>query len=143
MIRSSVTKEDFQTYWKKVKESTSSSLSGLHFGHWKVVTQNDFLSELYALFADIIIIMGYSPIRFRKGLSVMLKRILSCRDIKKLQAILLMEANFNFTNTLFYGKCMMEWTEEHGEVPRECFGGCNNHQAINVTLCRCLTLDIA
>jgi hypothetical protein len=30
-----ITQEDYQYYWRKVKESTSSSLSGLHFGHYK------------------------------------------------------------------------------------------------------------
>ena len=33
-IRTTVSKEDFQDYWKKVNESTSSAFSGIHFSHW-------------------------------------------------------------------------------------------------------------
>ena len=29
-----VTKEDFQYYWKKVREKTASTYLGLHFGHY-------------------------------------------------------------------------------------------------------------
>jgi hypothetical protein len=41
-IRTSITKTDFQGYWKKAKERTSSSWSRLHFGHYKAAATNDF-----------------------------------------------------------------------------------------------------
>ena len=71
----------------------------------------------------------------------MLEKIPGCRDVRKICAILLMDANFNFTNKLFYGNHMMEWAEAHGEAPQECFGGQTNHQAINNALCRCPSLN--
>ena len=44
-----VTREDYQKYWKPSKEKTSSSYSGLHFGHWKAASESDYLLEVHAL----------------------------------------------------------------------------------------------
>ena len=61
---------------------------------------------------------------------------------EKLRAILLMEADFNFPNKLFLGKWMVDWAEEHNEVPDKCYGSCKGHHMIDVAVNRCLTLDI-
>ena len=36
----------------------------------------------------------------------------------------------------------MDWAEEHGEIPNECYGSHKGHQAIDVAVNRCLTLDL-
>ena len=41
--------------------NTSSSVLGLHFGHYKAVARNDLLSEMHAVFADIAVTTGFSP----------------------------------------------------------------------------------
>ena len=43
-----VTVEDYQYYWKKVKERTSSSYSRLNFGHYIAAADSDSLSRLHA-----------------------------------------------------------------------------------------------
>ena len=43
-----VSRDDFQYYWKRVKEKISSSFSGLHFGHYKSIAHDDYLSDLMA-----------------------------------------------------------------------------------------------
>jgi hypothetical protein len=63
-IHTSITKTDFQSYWKKAKEWTSSSWSGLRFGQYKVVAKNDLLSEMHAVFTDIAVNTGFSPNRW-------------------------------------------------------------------------------
>ena len=60
-ICTSITKDDFQQYWHKVRECTSSLVSGLHFGHYKLVAHNDVLSEMHAIFMDIAVTTGFSP----------------------------------------------------------------------------------
>jgi hypothetical protein len=104
MIPVTVSIEDFQAYWKAVKERTSSSMSGLHFGHWKAAALDDELSEIHAVFTEIAVSAGYSPSRWQQGLSVMLEKTKACRVPEKLRAILLMEADLNFANKLFFGK---------------------------------------
>ena len=43
-----VTAEDYQYYWKRVKERTSSSYSRLHFGHYIAAVDSGVLSKLHA-----------------------------------------------------------------------------------------------
>jgi hypothetical protein len=53
----------------------SSSLSSLHFGHYKAVIDNEKLSEMHYVFIDIAMNLGYSPTkRWQKGLTVMLEK---------------------------------------------------------------------
>ena len=48
-INITVSAEDFQHYWRQMKERTALSVSGAHFGHYKAVGHSDFLSEVHAL----------------------------------------------------------------------------------------------
>jgi len=41
-----ITQDDFQHYWKRANERTSSSYSGLHFGHYKAAAFSDKLSHI-------------------------------------------------------------------------------------------------
>ena len=102
-IPNTVSLQDYQAHWKRSKECTSSSISGLHFGHWKAAAESDFLSKLHALFTDIIISTSYSPVWWQQGLSVMLEKKKGVCIPSKLCAILLMEADFNLPNKLFFG----------------------------------------
>ena len=44
-----VTADNFQHYWKRVKERTALSYSKLHFGYYKLAAHSDLLSEVHAL----------------------------------------------------------------------------------------------
>ena len=59
-ISCEITKADFQGYWRKIKERTSSSISGLHYGHYKAAATDDPLSEIHALFTELAV-TGASP----------------------------------------------------------------------------------
>jgi len=52
-------KEDFIGFWKKAKEQTSSSFSGLHFGHYKTATQSPLLAEIHALMTQLAFSQGH------------------------------------------------------------------------------------
>ena len=60
-ILMTVSKEDFQAHWKCSREWTSSSMSGLHYGHYKVAAENDLLLEIHAISTEISITSGFSP----------------------------------------------------------------------------------
>jgi hypothetical protein len=142
-IDTSFTREDFQAYWKKSNERTSSSISTLHFVHYKTAIKNDKLSELHTVSINIALNSSYSLKRWQKGLTVMLEKKKGVIKVNKLQAILLMEGDLNCANKTIFGKCMMEFAEEQNEIPEECVGSRRNHQASDVSLNRRLFCDIA
>jgi len=47
-VKIKMTKENFILHWKKAKEETSSSYSGLHFGHYKAGTPSAYISHFHA-----------------------------------------------------------------------------------------------
>jgi hypothetical protein len=49
-----ITPEDFKSFWKKVNKFTSLSMSGVHYGHYKVAIQDETSSEVLALQLTII-----------------------------------------------------------------------------------------
>ena len=58
-----ITKEDFQHYWKRVKERTTSSYSGRHFGYYKSAAHSDYLLEVHARHLALITKTGATPSR--------------------------------------------------------------------------------
>jgi hypothetical protein len=141
-ISCEITKQDFQQYWRKAKERTSSSLSGLHFGHYKAAAHSDYLSELQAVKTQLAV-TGYSPLtRWRTSLVCMLEKVEGVIVVDKLRAILLLEADFNFSNGLIFSKRMMHQAETQQWIPDECYGSRKNCEAIEVALNRGFVWDI-
>jgi hypothetical protein len=129
-----ITKEDFQRYWKKTKERTSSSISGLHYGHYKAASSHVTLSKIHALMTKLAV-KGASPLAcWEMGLSCMLEKAVGVIKVEKLQAILLMEADFNFCNGLMFAGRMMHQAEANDRIPLECYGSQKNHEAVDVAV---------
>ena len=121
LVKIKMTKENFITHWKKAKEETSSSYSGLHFGHYKAGTASKYISHFHALKATLIMHHGLVLERWSQGLSVMLQKLYGCSLITKLRSILLMEADFNGANKLVFGIWMLQKARENGLMPEEIF----------------------
>lgn len=140
IIDISITVNDFQSYWKKAKEKTSSSLSGLHFGHYKSAASSDFLSECHAFFTEISFRTGYPLQRWQQGLQVILEKKPGVLLVSKLRAILLMEADFNFGNKLYIGARMIR--NASSDIPRDLYGGVKGRRPEFMALSRRLLTDI-
>ena len=95
-VSTKVSRLDFQQYWSKAKERTASSISGLHFGHYKAAATSDFLSSVHAMAIESAFNRGYPLHRWTRGLSCMLEKEEGVVRVDKLRAILLLEADFNF-----------------------------------------------
>ena len=137
----SVSKEDFQDYWTKAKEDTSSSFSGLHFGHWKAAAKDDYLSEVHALFCEMTYGSGFALPRWKTRLTVMIEKKPGVIKVDKLRAILLMEADFNFMNKLIFGRQMIHSALESNSIPAESFGGIPGKSAIDLSFTRKQIMD--
>jgi len=138
---SKITPEQHKQGWMKAKESTSSSLSGAHFGHYKASATHKLINKLHTLLADIPLQMSFSYRRWKKGINVMLKKIAGNCEASKLCIILLFEADFNQLNKLV-GKEMMYQAEENGLVAGEQYGSQHGKSTITQSLNKCLAFDL-
>ena len=93
-----ITLEDFKRFWRKVKEFTSTSMSGVHYGHYKAMIQDALSTEILAQQLTVIARSGIPLENWSIGWQVMLEKIAGVCLVEKLQAIQLYEANFNCYN---------------------------------------------
>jgi hypothetical protein len=101
-----ITVRNFQTYWWKVNEKTSSSFSWLHFGHYKAASHSSLLSSLHAAKLTACARMGVPLTRWSIGLMVLLKKTHENNFIHKMRAICLLEADFNYFNKTIFARWM-------------------------------------
>ena len=125
-----------------MKEDTSSSVSGLHFGHYKASTHSAILSHFHALKATLLMKRGIVLERWSRGLSVMIEKMFGCTLVSKLRSILLMEADFNFANKTVFGMRMMDNVRKFQLMPDEIFSE-KNRTAEDGSLAKILCFDIS
>jgi hypothetical protein len=90
-----ITPAEFIHFWKNVGEFTSSSSSGVHYGHYKAGIQDQTSTTVLALQLTVIARSGIPPESWSMELQVMLEKIAGVCLVDKLQAIQLYEADFN------------------------------------------------
>ena len=98
-----VTPEEFKRYWKQASKKTNSSMSLVHFGHYKAAAISPKVTAFLAKKITVIARSGCPPSCWGNGLQVMLEKIAGIALVNKLQAILLMEADNNFHNKFVFG----------------------------------------
>jgi hypothetical protein len=116
-----ITPEDFKHFWKKVNEFRSSSMSGVHYGHYKAAIQYTLSTEILAQHLTVIAQSGIPPESWSVGLQVMLEKIAGVCLIKKLQAIQLYEVDSNCYNQFIFGKQAIQNLTDSRYIPKELF----------------------
>ena len=141
-VDTTIRQREWSDRWSTAREKTSSSESGLHFGHYKAAARSPAVSHLHALKTTLALKRGFALDRWARGLSVMLEKMFGCTLVSKLRAILLMEADFNFSNKLVYGVRMMNNVRRHGYMPEEIYSE-KGKTADDGTLAKVLFYDIS
>jgi len=100
------TLSDYQIGWCKAHETTLSSPSRIHFGHYIAGTFDPEKLVINAKLVDIPLHTGFSPAHWHKGLNVMLEKTPGNYNVEKLRIMLLFEADFNY-NSKWLGWAIM------------------------------------
>ena len=84
-------------------------MSGVHYGHYKAVIQDEMSSEILALQLTVIVQSSIPPENWSLGLQVMLEKIAGvCPD-------------FTCYDQFIFGKHAMQTLTESGYIPEELF----------------------
>ena len=136
-----ISKEEHATSWRKAKEFTSSSPSGLHFGLWKANATHDHLCELDAIMRAIPFRTGHALQRWLQGTDVELQKEPNNWNIERLRTIVLIEADHNMNNKLL-GRRTMSHGEAHHALAPEQHGSRKRLSAIQASVNNRLMYDI-
>ena len=132
---------EHQQAWRKAKESTSSSPSGLHFGLWKANATDDTLADIDRILRGIPFRTGHSLRRWQTGVDVELCKKAGNYDVDKLRTIVLLEADYNMNNKAM-SRRVARAAERDGTLAKEQYGSRNRHSAPDVSLNNRLTDDL-
>jgi hypothetical protein len=120
-IAITISTADFQQYWRRVDERTSSSFSDVTFSHYKAVASHSMLSAMHAAYLTACARCGIPLARWGIGLTVLLEKIIGNNFIHKLKVICLLRADFNWINKIIFAQRMIGTTLEQNLIPSECF----------------------
>ncbi len=79
-----ITPEDFQQFWMKVREFMSSSMSGIHYSHFKAAIQCNISTRILAQQLTVVTRSKIPPESWSIGLQVMLEKIAGVCLVEKL-----------------------------------------------------------
>ena len=136
-----ISKDDYCTGWKKMKEHTSSGGLILHFGHMKACSTSSFLSEFESSIVQIPYSTGYSPTPWQEGTIVMIQKRAQVDLVSKLRTLVLTLADFNHNNKIL-GRTTMHHAEKHQLLAKEQYGSRRSKSAIEHAFHKRLTYDI-
>ena len=137
-----ISPDDFRQYWRRIKENTSSSASGLHHGHYKAAIQSEMITKVLAQHVNVIVKSGVPPARWSVALQVMLEKIAGICLVDQLRSIQLYEADFNMFNRFVFGDAAQRALENAGFLPPEHYAQ-KESMAEDAVFDRLLTQDIS
>jgi hypothetical protein len=140
-IKTTMSDEDIRRGISKWKESTSTSPSGRHLGHYKALIQDTTLLTCMTQFMHVAIKSGISISRWSNAINVMLEKDAGSPHIHRLRIIHLFEADFNLYMKLQWGKRLVRRAVKHKLLNPGQFGSVPGHTAIEPIMLTQLTND--
>ena len=116
-----ISSKNYKRGWRKMKEQTTSGISGMHFGHMKSCAQDKFLCEVESAISNIPYSTGYTPHSWKRGVNVMIHKKNNSDLVTNLRTIVLTEADFNFNNK-YLGKTTLYQAEKFNAIAKEQYG---------------------
>ena len=122
-----VTAEDYQYYWKRVKERSSLSYSRLHYGHYVAAADSKILFALHAAEISEAARRGVSLERWGFGVTFLLEKNADETLVTKLRIICLSEADFNYWTKLIFARRMTKKAHNKDSIPDEVYAKKDSH----------------
>lgn len=91
-----ISEEEYIQGWRNATHNTNSNLTGPNYHVYKSTTHNETLTKFETILLNILYKTGYSPKQWQQTLDIVLRKQQNNLDVKKLQTIGLLEADFNF-----------------------------------------------
>jgi hypothetical protein len=140
-IKSTVTSTDIIKGISKWKETTSTSPSGRHLGHYKAIIQDPTLLQSLTQFMHVTIKSGIAVSRWSKATNVMIEKDTGNPCIHRLRIIHLFEADFNLYMKMQWGKRLVRRASKHLLLNTGQYGSVPNRSAIEPILLTQLSND--
>jgi hypothetical protein len=136
-----LTMASYQAFWRKAKVNTSCYPSALSFAMLQADASDNLTCDFECSMTRIPLKAGYSPIRWRKMLDVMILKWAGHTNLSNLRTIVLFQPDCNFAFK-HVGRGMMKTAEATGALAPEQYGSRKRHRAIDLAVNKVLTNDV-
>jgi hypothetical protein len=121
-----ISAEDYIKTVKAWKETTSTSPSGRHLGHYRTAILDSDIVRLHTQLLNLPIAFGFAPERWTHSVTPLLEKDEGLPYLTRLRVIHLFEADYNLFLKIIYGKRMVKNAEnsmalndqQHSSRPR-------------------------
>lgn len=117
-----ITDDKFISTCRVAKESTSSSPSSHHIGHYKAIFKDPTLVHHHATMMFIPFQVGIVPERWKKVTDIMLEKTLGNARCHHLRIIVLFESDLNHATQIIIGRQLMHHLEDTNTLTNIQFG---------------------
>jgi len=142
-IVSTFTPEDLTKGFTSWKESTTTSPSGRHLGHYKALIQDPVLLQCLTDFLNLSILRGIAVPRWCNATNVMIEKDEGKPNIDRLRIIHLFEADFNFFLKLQWGHRLVRRADEFDLLHDGQYGSRPRRTPIDPIMLIQLTTDLS
>jgi len=141
-ISTEVSREDVLRGFGGWRESTSTSPSGRHLGHYKALLKDDTLLDCLTKFLSIAVHHGISLSRWHQAVNIMLEKDEGQPKVNRLRIIHLFEADFNFLLKLLWGSRLVKRAAHHGLLNHGQHGSVPGKAAMELVMLQQISNDI-
>lgn len=126
LISTTISTEQYISTVKAWKESTSTSPSGRHLGHYRTAILDNDVAHLHAQLLNLPIAHGFAPERWTHSVTPLIEKDAGRPFLTRLRVIHLFEADYNLFLKIIFGRRMVKNAEraqalndqQHGSRPR-------------------------
>ena len=140
--RTTVSLEEYQSFFRHTPEDRSSSPSGLHLGQYKSAGFSTEFSAILWNIATIALDNQYALTRWHHSATVLLEKSAGNPFIHKYRTIHLIESNLNFLMRKIWGRDFMHHNEIANTFHNNPYGGRKGCLPTSAILNKVLTLGI-
>jgi hypothetical protein len=136
-----ITLDEHITFWRHAKEFTSCYPAEMSFATMRAGAHDSNIAALDCMVANIPLLGGFTPLRWRKCLDVMIPKKAGVTLLSGLQTIVLFPVDTNYVFK-FIGRKMMRGAEASKSLAPEQYSSRKGYRAIDLATCKTLTYDL-
>jgi len=141
-IDCSISIKQLKQGFKDANESTSSSPTGLHYGHWKSLLHDDDLFLPYGLMIIFAGKFGIPPSQWEEAVQPIIEKDPGNPKITRMRRLCLLDSAMNMLFCIIFGHRMLHKASELGILSQYQFGACGGHMAIGAVFLKCISYDL-
>lgn len=142
-INTTLSESDVMRGFNGWRESTSTSPSGRHLGHYKALIQDPDLLTCFTQFLNIALFHGIALPRWCNATNVLIEKDAGRPCINRLRIIHLFEADFNFLLKIIWGSRLVQRAVEFNLLHDGQFGSVPRKTTMDPIMLTQLTTDLS